>query len=153
MKIFLTTITILTSISGVMLVNYYSIKIFRVVSPSMEPIIHKDSIIVVKQDIHYKTGDIVTYKTLRNTHPFTHRIINIFKINDKYYFNFKGDANETKDPYPVLESEIIGKYVFSIPYLGKVSQLFREPKTLFILLSIPIGLVSGKMFKRFLFVS
>lgn len=153
MKKILAFIITLILISTIIFINSYTLKIFRVASASMEPTIKKDSVIVVKEDLNYKVGDIVTYKTLQNTYPVTHKIIKILKIQDKYYFNFKGDANENPDPYPVLETEIIGKYVFAIPYLGRVSQFFTDPKNLFIFLSIPTGLVSGKMFKKFLLVS
>lgn len=152
MKKIFALITTIILVSAVVLVNSYSLKIFRVASASMEPTIKKYGVIVVKEDLNYKVGNIATYKTPQNTHPITHRIINIFKIYDKYYFNFKGDANENPDPYPVLETEIIGKYVFAIPYLGRVSQFFTDPKNLFILISIPTGLVSGKMLNKFLFV-
>ena len=153
MKKILTFIITLIFISTIIFIKSYSLKIYRVASASMEPTIKKDSVILVKPDLNYKVGDIATYKTLQNTYPVTHRIIKIFKIQDKYYFNFKGDANENPDSYSVLETEIIGKYIFSIPYLGKLSYPFKEPKNLFILLSIPTGLVSGKMLKKFLSVS
>ncbi len=153
MKKILIFITTFIFIAIIILVNLHSIKIYRVASPSMEPTILKESILIVKEDTNYKTGDIATYKTLQNTHPITHRIVSIFKIQDKHYFNFKGDANENMDPYPVLETEIIGKYIFSIPYLGKATYLFKNPENLFIFLSVPTGLVSGKMFKKFLFIS
>ena len=153
MKKIFVFITAIIFIPTIVLIKSYSIKIFSVASASMEPKIKKGSVIIVKADLNYKVGDIVAYKTLQNTYPVTHRIIKIFKIQDKYYFSFKGDANENPDPYSVLETEIVGKHIFSIPYLGHLSYLFKEPKNLFILLSIPTGLVSGKMLKKFLFVS
>lgn len=116
----------------------------------MEPEIKKGSIVFIRMDNVFKTGDIASYQTLQNENAITHRITKIYKLQDKYYFHFKGDANETTDPSPISDSEIIGKYFFSLPFLGDMGDFIKNSKFLFVLLSLSGGLVSGKLFKNFI---
>ncbi|MDH7555369.1 MAG: signal peptidase I [Candidatus Methanosuratincola sp.] len=56
--------------------------------------------------------------------PISHRVIEKVEVDGTYYFLTKGDANAYPDQSPsnplswVPEDRIIGKVVFSIPYLG-----------------------------------
>ncbi len=56
--------------------------------------------------------------------PISHRVIGKVEVNGTYYFLTKGDANIYPDQSPsnplswVPEDRIIGKVVYSIPYLG-----------------------------------
>lgn len=56
--------------------------------------------------------------------PISHRVIDKVEVNGKYYFLTKGDANIYPDQSPsnplswVPEDRIVGKVVYSIPYLG-----------------------------------
>ncbi len=129
--------------------DYYQIRVLKVVTSSMEPEIKKGSLVFIKKDNNFKIGDIASYQTSSGKKILTHRIVKIFKLQDNYYFNFKGDANEAPDPYPVSGSEIIGKYFFSIPFLGDLGNLITNSKFLFVLLSLFSGLMSGKLFKKF----
>ena len=53
--------------------------------------------------------------------PVTHRIIS---QNEKGY-RTKGDANKTEDPVPAEASQIIGRVVFHLPYLGYVIHFLK----------------------------
>ena len=56
--------------------------------------------------------------------PISHRVIEKVEVNGTYYFLTKGDANIYPDQNPsnplswVPEDRIVGKVVYSIPYLG-----------------------------------
>lgn len=104
---------------------------FVVLSGSMEPTYHVGSLIYVKS-VDYKelqVGDPITYMLSQDT-VVTHRIIEVLvdeeDPNTLRYFT-KGDANDTPDGTSVHYKNILGKPVFSIPYLGYVSSYIQNP--------------------------
>ena len=46
-------------------------------------------------------------------------------IKEKDIFITKGDANKTEDPVPAEASQIIGRVVFHLPYLGYVIHFLK----------------------------
>ena len=113
---------------GIRLIGLYP---YTVLSGSMEPTYHVGSLIYVK-DVDYrelKAGDPITYMISQDT-VVTHRIIEVLvdeeDPNTLRYFT-QGDANEVPDGASVHYRNIIGKPVFSIPYLGYVSNYIQNP--------------------------
>ena len=104
---------------------------YVVLSGSMEPTYHVGSLIYVK-DVDYRelrAGDPITYMISQDT-VVTHRIIEVLvDENDPNVLRYftKGDANEVPDGSSVHYRNIIGKPVFSIPYLGYVSDYIQNP--------------------------
>lgn len=96
----------------------FGIKPYTVLSGSMEPAYQTGAVVYVKSVPceKLKKGDTVTYRT--SSAVVTHRITKI-NSDDKTVIT-KGDANEIEDPAVSFDS-IIGKVVFSIPYLGYVA--------------------------------
>jgi signal peptidase len=98
-----------------------NIMAFSVQSGSMEPSIKTGSIVFVHLEKEYRVGDVVTFrspKSIKDT--FTHRIVRIEKdadINKLLYYT-KGDANEDEDNEPLDPGLVLGKVVFTIPFLG-----------------------------------
>lgn len=88
-----------------------------VLSGSMEPVYHVGSLIyVVPVDpVSIEVGDPVTYLISENT-MVTHRVVE--KDDENRFFKTKGDANETPDGGMVMYTNVVGKPVFSVPYLG-----------------------------------
>lgn len=112
---------------------------FVVLSGSMEPTYHVGSLIYVKS-VDYKelkVGDPITYMISQDT-VVTHRIIEVLvdeeDPNTIRYFT-QGDANEQPDGTSVHYKNIIGKPVFSIPYLGYVSNYIQNPPGKYIAIS------------------
>ena len=104
---------------------------YVVLSGSMEPTYHVGSLIYVKA-VDYKdlkVGDPITYMVSQDT-VVTHRIIEVLEDeedpNTIRYFT-QGDANDVPDGMSVHYKNIIGKPVFSIPYLGYVSNYIQNP--------------------------
>lgn len=126
-------------LAGVRLVGIHP---YTVLSGSMEPHYHVGSIIyVVDVDPHeLKVKDPVTYM-LSDSIVVTHRIIEIVPavdengapvINDRtgeqaIRFVTKGDANNSADGSLLHENNVIGKPIFSIPYLGYVADYIQNP--------------------------
>ena len=112
---------------------------FVVLSGSMEPTYHVGSLIYVKS-VDYKelkVGDPITFMISQDT-VVTHRIIEVLADeedpNTIRYFT-QGDANEQPDGTSVHYKNIIGKPVFSIPYLGYVSNYIQNPPGKYIAIS------------------
>lgn len=104
---------------------------YVVLSGSMEPTYHVGSLIYVKS-VDYKdlsVGDPITYMVSQDT-VVTHRIIEVLVDEEDpetiRYFT-QGDANDVPDGSSVHYKNIIGKPVFSIPYLGYVSNYIQNP--------------------------
>lgn len=86
---------------------------YVIMSGSMLPTIKVGSICVIDtNEEKYKVGDVITYVV--NGEVITHRINNI-KGKEIYT---KGDAIEIVDHHPILQQNIIGKCIFTIPLLG-----------------------------------
>lgn len=112
-------------------VRLIGLKPFVVLSGSMEPTYHVGSLIYVKS-VDYRqlqAGDPITYMISQDT-VVTHRIIEVLvdaEDPDTIRYFTKGDANDVPDGSSVHYKNIIGKPVFSIPYLGYVSNYIQNP--------------------------
>ena len=91
-------------------------RVMTVVSGSMEPQIGVGDIAVVVPDSDIYVGDIVAFKGPSS--PILHRVIDVKAEKESTYYTTKGDANNTPDPYKISNKDIIGKLLFTIPYLG-----------------------------------
>ena len=117
-------------------VRLVGLKPFVVLSGSMEPTYHVGSLIYVKP-VDYRQlqpGDPITYMLSQDT-VVTHRIIEVLvdeeDPNTIRYFT-QGDANDVPDGTSVHYKNIIGKPVFSIPYLGYVSNYIQNPPGMYV---------------------
>lgn len=117
--IFLVIIAIIS-----ILPRFFGMKPYIVLSGSMEPNIKTGSMayIDIRQDPYsMHTGDIITYQL--NDSSITHRIIDETVTT----VITKGDANEEPDYSPVSRQDILGKFLFSIPYLGYLYSYISTP--------------------------
>jgi len=118
-------------------------KIFVVESGSMSPVIQQGSLIIVKPEIGYKKGDIITFKKNAEVNikergaTTTHRIIKI----DKDSFITKGDVNKTKDQKPVRKDLVLGKLFLTIPFLGYPVSFAKTQIGLIFMIIIPATLI------------
>ena len=102
-------------------------KLLNVLSESMSPTMDKGSLLIVKelnaQDI--KVNDVITFKNGSSQTLTTHRVKEILK-DDKVSFITQGDANNVVDAQAVDENLLVGKVIFSVPYLGATLEFIRE---------------------------
>ena len=105
---------------------------------SMEPAIPVGSIVVIKpvDPESLKEGDIICFKLSEPT-SITHRIVNITNEG----FITKGDANEDPDQWIVKRENVIGKAIFTIPYIGYLGYFVRTPIGFILLIVIPASLI------------
>ena len=120
-------------------VRLIGLNVYVVLSGSMEPTYHVGSLIYVK-DVDYKelkAGDPITYMLNENT-VVTHRIIEVLVDEndpDTIRYFTKGDANDIPDGTSVHYKNIIGKPVFTIPYLGYLSNYIQNPPGTYVALA------------------
>ncbi|MEF8880882.1 MAG: signal peptidase I [Candidatus Nanohaloarchaea archaeon] len=118
-------------------------------SGSMEPAIHTGSVIYIHSVSDYSSlskGDIITFQD--GDYLTTHRIHDVQGNGETYTFITKGDANEDPDPNPIEEDRIVGKTIFSIPYLGYILSYAGTFQGLMILVLIPAFLLIANEFEK-----
>lgn len=110
----------------------FGLQVYAVLSGSMEPTYHVGSIIYVKpvDPNEIKVGDPITFVMNEQLTVATHRVVRIDAENSAFYT--KGDANEDPDASPVHFNNLLGKPVFTIPYLGYVSSYVQSPPGIYI---------------------
>jgi signal peptidase I len=121
-----------------------SFQIFRVMSGSMEPKIKVGSVVFVKKvkpEI-LKKNEVITYTSSENPEmSITHRLVEIEEKEGKTVFKTRGDANNDKDMAEVSPSQIKGKVVFSLPFLGYLSVWIKKPLGFGLLVIFPALLI------------
>lgn len=70
---------------------------------------------------------------LPNETPATHRVVEIDAENERFWT--KGDSNEERDGAPVYFQNLIGRPVFTIPYLGYIAHYIQNPPGMYIALA------------------
>ncbi len=118
------------------------LNVYNVISGSMEPTYSVGDLIYVK-GVDYekvseeiKVGDPITFVLNSDKVVATHRVVKIDVKNQMLYT--KGDTNGVVDP-PVLFKNVIGKPIFSIPFLGYVSAFMQTP--IGMVVTITVGLL------------
>jgi signal peptidase len=102
-------------------------KFLAVLSGSMNPTFNTYDMIIDKQtnSESLKSGDVIT--SWIGDSLVTHRITQVIKNGNDISFKTKGDANNVEDEGVISAKNVIGKYVFHIPYLGLVMSKIRGP--------------------------
>src|SRR3989344_6544376 len=119
-----------------------NIDIKIVQSGSMEPSIKTGGLVIIKPFSEYHIGDVIMFgEDTKTKVPTTHRIVADEVRSGVFYYTTKGDANEDPDPQQVAQTEVIGKVLFSIPYLGYVLDFAKKPLGFALLIGIPAAIV------------
>ena len=138
-----TTLMVIVAILAVLIFWYSLTIVFRtenpilaVASQSMEPVLYKGDLILIEgvknaADIYAATkdvdppGDIIVF--YRGNERIVHRAVEKF-LNDDGTYSFKtwGDNNDWPDARSVEESEIIGRYLGKVPWLGHIALFFSD---------------------------
>lgn len=145
-KVLNITVTVLVAAAVLLAVLLAGVRLFglqpyTVISGSMEPTYHTGSLIYVKKvnPEEVEVGQAITFVLNEDLTVATHRVIEIDEENQRFYT--KGDANETADGAPVHFKNLIGIPVFSIPYLGYVSNYIQNPPGLYVVIAAGAALL------------
>lgn len=114
-------VVLILLISGI-----FKYKLIAIASNSMSPTYKRgDAIIYEKINVkELKVGDILAFQ--KNSIVVTHRIVEIWKQDDRYYFTTKGDNNNTNDADKIEEKNVLGRVQFSFKYIGYPTVLINE---------------------------
>ena len=111
-------------------------------SDSMAPTFNKGDLIVIKKcdTSKLEVGDIVTFHTIiDNEYALnTHRIAAIDEVNGMRSFTTKGDNNDVADTHIISDGDIVGKYVFALPQMGKVMDFLSSSMGFLIVIVLPM---------------
>ena len=113
----------------------FSYGLYLIQSGSMQPALKIGSVVVDKKIDKYKKGDIITYKQLGKI--ITHRIDSTVEKNGEVFYRTKGDANNGLDSFLVKKSDVFGKVLFPVPYVGYLMSFVRTKLGIFLLIIIP----------------
>lgn len=146
-----TVVAVVTCFACLLVISAFDlpggIKVYTVQSGSMEPTIKTGSIIISKYEQSYAVGDIITFKPeterliKKPKITTTHRVIKIDTKDQKTIYRTKGDANNTEDSSSVSQDLILGKAVFSIPFLGYPLTFAKTQTGLIVLIVIPATII------------
>jgi signal peptidase len=121
-------------------VAHTEIKVVK--SGSMEPAVHTGGIVIVRPAAAYKVGDIITFGADTKTQiPTTHRIVAVEGEGVNAVFTTKGDANDTADPARTRYSDVHGKMLLTLPYVGYILSFARQPLGFGLLVGVPAAFI------------
>lgn len=112
-------------------------------SDSMAPTFETGDLIVIKKcdPQTLKEGDIICFHTIINNEYAlnTHRIKSIEEVGDARSYTTIGDNNNgIADQHVISDGDIVGKYVTSIPKIGKVMDFLSGSTGFLIVIVIPM---------------
>jgi len=148
--IFIASIIIIV---GLLIISVFpitgNIKFMVVQSGSMEPAIKMGSIVMVKPVKDYKIGDVISFGEVTKTKsPTTHRIYDIKVVEGEVSYITKGDANNAPDMREISRREIVGKVLFSVPYVGYAVDFAKRPLGFALIILIPAAVIIGDEVKK-----
>src|SRR4030042_1107194 len=137
---FIVVIAILLIVSAFPIPGNY--KVLVVQSGSMEPAIHTGSIVVVQPDNDLKIGDVITFGPYSKTKsPTTHRIYEMKVEGGEPVYITKGDANNAPDTREIKKTDIIGKVLLSVPFIGYAVDFAKKPLGFALIIIVPAALI------------
>lgn len=139
--IFVVLVCIIVLIIGyVIRVNYLSkngdlgkvnTNFYTILTQSMYPTIKAGDVVITYKDENdkYDVGDVITFISDSNGGiTVTHRVMEVYNLNNSYSYVTKGDNNNAKDNEMVKSDNVLGKVVVKIPKIGYAQQ-FLVSKT------------------------
>lgn len=97
--------------------SVFGYKMYVIKSGSMEPTICTNDVIVIKNDENLQKDDIIAFEQSKTI--IVHRIVGISEENGEKVYQTKGDNNDAADQEQIKKSQIQGKLIFTMPFLGK----------------------------------
>jgi len=133
--------------------GFFGFKPMIVLTESMHPTIKGGDLIVCKkvEADEIKEGDIISFFDPMSTKGtvVTHRVKKIIHEDGKIYFKTRGDNNAGDDYKPVPEENLVGRYCFRIPWIGRVLMFMQTTAGLITCIGVPLALLIGfEIFRR-----
>jgi len=125
-------------------------KVYIVQSGSMEPALSVGSLLISAPSGNYVNNDIITFGKKGSDILITHRIYAKTYpqgIDNSPEYTTAGDANEDFDTRKIYNEDIIGKTVFSVPFLGYFANFAKTPQGFILLVIIPATIIIYEEFR------
>lgn len=127
-------------------VQLLGLRVYTVLSPSMEPQYPTGSLIYVKSvdPDDLQIGDVITFTLPGNSGTVTHRIVEILPDEDnpgRRCFRTQGDNNHHPDGGAVAEDRVVGTPIVMIPRLGYLAAVIRHPPGLYLAIAAAVCLM------------
>lgn len=115
--VFLIVIAVAVSVSAFEIPGGF--RLFTAQSGSMAPALKTGSIAIDRSQDSYQKGDIITFINIEKPkETITHRIVEVKTDNGSVRYITKGDANDAPDTEERPKESVLGKVLFSVPYIG-----------------------------------
>ncbi|CAM3672669.1 signal peptidase I [Erysipelothrix urinaevulpis] len=125
-------------------------KTMVVVSESMEPVINRNDLIVVKSVKDYEVGDIITFSYDINNDGHDDLITHYLAERDGDTIKTKSNKGSSLDHWEIKEHHIVGKVVNVIPKLGYVLiPLFKYAVPILFIALILVLLCIVKVYREY----
>ncbi len=125
--------------------NIFPYNVYAIESESMNPLLKRGDMIIVKNEKEYQINDIITFYVPHRKEYITHRIVRI----EKGFYYTKGDANEAADNYKIDSGDISGKYVYKVNKLGFGVIFLKTITGVITCIVIPSSLLLGMIISDF----
>eukprot|EP00871_Galdieria_phlegrea_P005655 jgi/Galph1/6090/GphlegSOOS_G4680.1 len=119
---------------GAIVLSFSESPVVVVLSGSMEPGMRRGDLLVLNnRSTELRCGDIVVYKVRNREIPIVHRIIEVHDDGKEPLYLTKGDNNFFDDrslyspnTFFLKRSDIVGKAVFIVRFIGMVTIMMKE---------------------------
>ena len=129
-------------------INFYTI-----LTQSMYPNIKAGDVVITykNEDNHYDSGDVITFISRANGGiTVTHRVTEVFVGDGSYSYRTKGDNNNAEDTELINSSDVLGKVVVKIPWVGYIQQFMVSRTGWIVAVLLPcMGIVIYDILKLF----
>jgi len=144
---FIVAVALLLIVSILPITGNY--KVMTVISGSMAPAIKMGSVVIVKPAADYKIGDVITFGPYSKTKaPTSHRIYDIKVVDGQPVYITKGDANNAPDAREIQKRDIVGKVLFSVPFVGYAVDFAKKPIGFVLIIGIPAVIIISDEVKK-----
>lgn len=122
-----------------------SFNAYVVSSGSMEPAVKMGSVILTKRQPMYRVNDVIAFRRNDSSDTIvTHRVALAYRSEEfwkELTYLTRGDANKDFDQERVRDSGVVGKVLFSMPYLGYGVNAAKTPKGFIAFVIIPATII------------
>ena len=110
----------------ILISGIFKYKMIAIATNSMSPTYRRgDAVVYEKINVKdLKVGDVLAFQT--SNVVVTHRIVQIWRQGDEYYFTTKGDNNNTEDIIRPRQENVLGKVDYIVKYIGYPTVLINE---------------------------
>ncbi len=121
------------------------LKMFVVLSGSMNPVIPAGSIVMVEREpVSIQKGEVITFIHPNKPLEFvTHRVINVESQGNTAVYQTKGDANNIPDQWVVKKEAVWGKATFVVPFLGYLINFAKTKLGVVLIIALPLFLIAA----------